>query len=91
MATLAAFGYRQSNLAAMILAENALILTGGVAIGTVCAFLAIIPAIAARGGHVAALPMARWLVIILATGLATVFIATAIMVRRPLVESLRSE
>jgi hypothetical protein len=91
MATLAAVGYRQSNLATMILAENALILTGGLAIGTVCAFLAIIPAIAARGGHVAALSMARWLGIILATGLAAVFVATVIMVRRPLVESLRSE
>ena len=91
LALLAAVGYRRSNLATMILAENALILVGGLAIGAACAVIAIIPAIAARGGHVAALSMATWLVVILATGIAAVAAATLVMIRRPLVASLRAE
>ena len=91
LALLSAVGYRRSNLATMILAENALILVGGLAIGAVCALIAIIPAIAARGGHVAALSMLSWLGIILVTGLAAVSAATFIMVRQPLLASLRSE
>jgi ABC-type antimicrobial peptide transport system permease subunit len=91
LALLSAVGYRRSNLAAMILAENALILIGGLAIGATCALIAIIPAIASRGGHVAALSMASWLGIILVTGLAAVSAATLVMVRQPLLASLRSE
>jgi putative ABC transport system permease protein len=91
LALLAAVGYRRSNLATMILAENALILVGGLAIGAACAVIAIIPAIASRGGHVAALSMAAWLAIILATGIAAVSAATLVMVRQPLLASLRSE
>ncbi len=91
LALLAAVGYRRSALAAMILAENALILIGGLAIGTACAVIAIIPAITSRGGHVAAGSMAGWLAVILATGLVAVSTATLIMVRQPLIRSLRSE
>ena len=54
LALLAAVGYRRTNLAAMILAENALVLVGGLVIGAACALVAIVPAIAAHGGHVAA-------------------------------------
>ena len=91
LALLSAVGYRRSNLATMILAENALILVGGLAIGASCAVIAIIPAIASRGGHVAALSMLSWLGIILVTGLAAVSVATVIMVRQPLLASLRAE
>jgi putative ABC transport system permease protein len=91
LALLSAVGYRRAHLAAMILAENGLILIGGLAIGTACALVAIIPAITARGGHVAAGSMAGWLVVILATGLAAVLAATLIMVRQPLIASLRAE
>ena len=91
LALLSAVGYRRSNLATMILAENALILVGGLAMGAACAVIAIIPAIASRGGHVAAWSMASWLGIILITGLAAVSMATLIMVRQPLLASLRAE
>jgi putative ABC transport system permease protein len=91
LALLSAVGYRRSNLATMILAENALILVGGLAIGAACALIAITPAIASRGGHVAAMSMLSWLGIILVTGLAAVSAATLIMVRQPLLASLRSE
>jgi hypothetical protein len=91
LALLAAVGYRTSNLAAMILAENVLILAGGLAIGTACAVVAIIPAILSRGGHVAAGSMTEMLAAILAVGLAAVSAATWLMVRKPLVGSLRAE
>ena len=91
LALLSAIGYRRFHLAVMILAENALILIGGLAIGAVCALVAIIPAIASRGGHIAALSMAGWLGIILVTGLVAVAAATLVMVRQPLLASLRAE
>jgi flagellar motor component MotA len=75
----------------MILAENALVLVGGLAIGTACALVAIVPAISSRGGHLAAISMASWLVVILVTGLGAVFVATLLMTRRPLIAGLRSE
>jgi len=91
LALLAAVGYRRSHLAVMILAENTLILVGGLIIGTACALVAIIPAIASRGGHVALVSMAGWLALILATGLAAAAVATAFMIRLPLIPSLRAE
>jgi hypothetical protein len=91
LALLTAVGYRRFNLTVMILAENALVLAGGLAIGTACALVAIVPAISSRGGHVAAISMASWLVVILVTGLGAVFVATLLMTRRPLIAGLRSE
>jgi len=91
LALLAAVGYRRASLAVMIVAENALVLAAGLAIGTVCALVAIVPAIASRGGHVAALSMAVWLVVILITGLAAVVLSSLLMMRLPLLPALRSE
>ncbi|HKW97635.1 MAG TPA: ABC transporter permease [Bryobacteraceae bacterium] len=91
LALLEAVGYKRSALATMILAENALLLVGGLAIGAVSAVVAIIPAIASRGGHVAAVSMAGWLAVILAVGLAATGGATMVMIRLPLIPALRSE
>ncbi len=91
LALLAAVGYRRAILAVMIVAENALVLAAGLAIGTVCALVAIVPAIASRGGHVAAVSMAVWLVLILVTGLAAVALSSLLMMRLPLLPALRSE
>jgi hypothetical protein len=59
--------------------------------GTACALVAIAPAIASRGGHVAVVSMAGWVATILATGLATATVATALMIRLPLISRLCSE
>lgn len=91
LALLTAVGFRPSNLAAMILAENALTLVAGLVIGAVCALVAILPAITSHGGHVAAVSMAAWILIILATGITAAFIATMLMIRLPLIPALRSE
>ena len=91
MALLQAVGYRRRNLGLVILAENALLLAGGLAIGSVCALIAVIPAIISRGGHLAALSMVGWLAIILITGLAAAFVATLAVIRLPLLPALRAE
>ena len=91
LALLAAVGYRRASLAVMIVAENALLLASGLVIGTVCALVAIVPAMASRGGHVAAQSMAVWLVVILCTGLGAVALSSLLMMRLPLLPALRSE
>jgi len=91
LALLTAVGYRRANLAVMIVAENALLLIGGLAVGTACALVAIVPAITSRGGHIAAVSMATWLGIILVSGLAAVALASFLMTRLPLLPALRAE
>jgi ABC-type antimicrobial peptide transport system permease subunit len=91
LALLRAVGYRRINIAVVILAENALLLVGGLAIGTSCALVAIAPAIASRGGHVAVLSIVGWLVIILTTGLLASAISAMLTIRIPLLPALRSD
>ncbi|HTT65226.1 MAG TPA: ABC transporter permease [Bryobacteraceae bacterium] len=91
LALLRAVGYRRSNLAVMILAENALVLIGGLVLGAVCAVIAIIPALASHGGHVAAGSMAVWLIVILLTGQGAAILTTMVMLRLPLLPALRAE
>ena len=49
LALLRAVGYDSGHFAWMVIAENALLLLGGVLTGTVCAIVAIAPALASRG------------------------------------------
>jgi hypothetical protein len=88
---LRAVGYRRVNLAVVILAENALLLVGGLAIGALCALVAIAPAIASRGGHIAIWSILGWLVIILTTGLIASAISAMLTIRIPLLAALRSD
>ena len=92
LALLGATGYRRSHIFVIVLAENALLLGWGLAVGAVCAFVAIAPAVADRGGRV---PMtasgALLLVAVLAAGLLSSVVATRAALRAPLLESLRAE
>ena len=92
LALLGAVGYRRRHFLLMVMAENALLLTAGLASGAVCAGLATAPAIAERGGR---LPLtsggALLLFVVFATGLLSSMIATRAVIRGPLLESLRSE
>jgi hypothetical protein len=92
LALLGAVGYRRRHFLLMVMAENALLLTAGLAAGAVCAGLAIAPAIAERGGRV---PLtsggALLLFAVFVTGLLSSMIATRAAIRGPLLESLRSE
>jgi hypothetical protein len=91
LALLRAVGYRPRHLAAMVLAENALLLLLGLATGTACALLAIAPAVALRGGHLPAASLTLLLAVVLVTGIATSVAATAVALRSPLLTALRSE
>jgi ABC-type antimicrobial peptide transport system permease subunit len=91
LALLRAVGYRPNHLAAMVLAENLLVLLLGLATGTVCALLAIVPEVSLRGGHLPAMSLGLLLAAILATGTAASLAATAVALRSPLLTALRSE
>ena len=91
LALLRAVGYRPSHLAAIVLAENLLLLLLGLATGTVCALLAIAPAISLRGGQLPVASLGLLLAAVLATGIGASLAATRAALRSPLLAALRSE
>ena len=91
LALLRAVGYRPAHLAVIVLAENVLLLLAGLGTGTVCALLAIAPAVRLRGGHLPAVSLGVMLAAVLVTGIIASLAATAASLRSPLLASLRSE
>ena len=92
LALLRAVGYGRSNLFTIILAENAVLLGCGLAVGALSAAIAIAPAAIERGARVP-LTAGGWLLLlaVLAAGLLSSIVATRAAMRAPLVASLRSE
>ena len=92
LAMLGAVGYKRVHFLVMVVAENTLLLGGGLAAGALSAGLAIAPAVAERGGRI---PLtsggALLLFAVLVTGLLASMIATGAATRAPLLESLRAE
>jgi len=91
LALLRAVGYRPSHLAAIVLAENLLLLLLGLATGTVCAVLAIAPAVSLRGGQLPVASLSLLLAAVLATGIGASLAATLAALQSPLLAALRSE
>jgi len=92
LALLGATGYRRGHIFAIVVAENALLLGWGLAIGTVCASVAVAPALIERGGRLPAAGSAALLVIaVFAAGLISSAVATSAALRTPLLDALRSE
>src|ERR1022692_560255 len=91
LALLRAVGYRPQHLAAMVLAENLMLLFLGLAPGTSCALLAVAPAVASRGGHLPVVSLTLLLGAVLITGMAASVAATGLALRSPLLAALRSE
>lgn len=91
LALMRAVGYRSSHLSLMVIAENALLLGCGLLTGTLCALLAIIPALVARGGRLSAVSLGLLLLAVLLTGLAASLVAVRAAVRSPLLAALRTE
>ena len=91
LALLRAVGYRTTHLATVVLSETALLLLSGLAMGTVCALIAIAPVIQARGGRLPLESLASLLGVVALTGAAASLIATRIALRSPLLPALRSE
>ena len=92
LALLRAVGYGRSNLFAIILSENAVLLGCGLVVGAVSAFIAIFPTALERGARLP-LTAGGWLLLlaVLAAGLLSSLIATRAALRTPLVAALRSE
>ncbi|MGI8782131.1 MAG: FtsX-like permease family protein [Acidobacteriota bacterium] len=90
LAVLRAVGYRSAHLVVLALAENALLLVYGLVAGAVCALVAVVPALLARGGGLATASPAL-LLGVLATGLAASTLVALAVLRLPLLASLRSE
>lgn len=92
LALLGAVGYRHRHFLVMVVAENTLLLAGGLLAGAVCAVLAIVPAVIERGGR---LPLTSGggllLFAILAAGLLSSLVVTRAVTRSPLLQTLRSE
>jgi ABC-type antimicrobial peptide transport system permease subunit len=91
LALLRATGFRRCHLAQMVIAENLLLLLLGLAAGASCALLAVAPAVGGRGGHLPMFPIVGLLGTVLAAGAAASLIATAVVLRSPLLAALRSE
>lgn len=91
LALLRAVGYRPRHLAAMVLAENLVLLAAGLATGAGCALPAILPSALARGGQLPLLAICALLGVVFAAGIAASLAATAAALRSPLLAALRSE
>jgi hypothetical protein len=89
LATLRAFGFRRSSLAWMVLAENAFLLTVGMAIGTISALLAVAPRLATI--HVPWMSLVVTLGVVLAVGMLSSVLAVRGALRTPLLPALKSE
>ncbi len=91
LALLRAIGYRQRILSGIILAENLVLIGWGLASGTICALLAITPALHSRGSSFPFAAAGLILVAVFAVGLVSSLLAVVAAFRSPLLSSLRSE
>jgi putative ABC transport system permease protein len=91
LALMRAMGYQGAHLGLMVVAENGLMLGCGLLTGVLCALLAIIPALMARGGRLSAPSLGLLLLAVLVTGLAASLIAVRAAVRAPVLPALRTE
>ena len=91
LALLRAVGYRPGHLSLVVTAENALLLTLGLASGTAAALLAVAPAALERGGRLPWTTLAALLAAVLLTGLLVSGAAVAAVRRAPLLAALREE
>jgi hypothetical protein len=91
LALLRALGYRQAHFFEIVIAENIMVLAGGLLVGAACALVAIFPALIEQTGRFPARSLLLLLGSVLAAGLITSLIATAAALRAPLLAALRSE
>jgi ABC-type lipoprotein release transport system permease subunit len=91
LALLRALGYTRPDFLTMVVAENVLLLVGGLIIGTFCALLAIAPMFLDRGGRLPIVTVGLLLLGVLGTGLLASLGATVAALRSPLLSSLRAE
>ena len=91
LAALRAFGYRRATLTWMILAENALLLITGLAIGTVAALVTAGPHLLSSGAGVPWVEILGTLLVILVFGLIACSLASFSALRIPLLPALKAD
>jgi ABC-type antimicrobial peptide transport system permease subunit len=91
LALLRAVGYNSSHFALMVISENVLMLCCGLAIGFVCALLAIAPVFFERGGRLPNMSLGLLLLAVLVSGALASLVATFAALRSPLLPALRAE
>ena len=91
LALLRAVGYNSSHFAAMVITENVLMLGCGLAVGFVCALLAIAPMLFERGGRLPNISLGLLLLAVLLSGAIASLVATLAALRSPLLPALRAE
>ena len=91
LALMRAVGYNSSHFAVMVITENVLMLCLGLAVGFVCALLAIAPVLFERGGRGPNISLGLLLLAILVSGATASLVATIAALRSPLLPALRSE
>jgi ABC-type antimicrobial peptide transport system permease subunit len=92
LALLGAVGYRRQHVLVMVVAENALLVGGGLLAGAVCAGLAIMPAVFERGGRIPLTSTGALLLFaVFVTALLSSIVAMRAATRSPLVAALHSE
>jgi ABC-type lipoprotein release transport system permease subunit len=92
LALLGAVGYRRTHVLLMVVAENVLLVGGGLLAGAVCAGLAIVPAVLERGGRVPLTSSGALLLFgVFVTALLSSLVALKAATSAPLVSALHSE
>jgi ABC-type lipoprotein release transport system permease subunit len=91
LALLRAVGFRRNVLSGLILAENVALMAWGLLCGTVCALVAVIPALHARASSFPLLGSGLILVSVFFAGGTASIIAVIAAYRAPLLHALRSE
>jgi len=91
LALMRAIGYNSRHFALMILAENGLLLFGGVLTGVLCALLAIAPVLLSRGGSFSNRSLGILLLAVLLSGLLASLAATWATLRGQLLTALKAE
>ncbi|MFH1023059.1 MAG: FtsX-like permease family protein [Planctomycetota bacterium] len=91
LAILRAVGFRRGALHTMLVAEHAVLLAGGLAVGTLAAAVALAPSFLHRGPDAPLVPLAGLLAAVTASGLAWTLLATWLATRGNLTGALRNE
>jgi ABC-type antimicrobial peptide transport system permease subunit len=91
LALLRAVGYNSSHFATMVITENVLMLVSGLAVGFVCALLAIAPVLFERGARLPNVSLGLLLLAVLVSGAIASLVGTLAALRSPLLSSLRAE
>jgi hypothetical protein len=91
LALMQAAGFRRRRLARMVLAENLVLLVGGLGIGCLAALVAVLPHAMTEHAGTPWLTLTILLAIVLAAGAAAAWLASRFVLRAPLIPALRGE